>query len=179
MDEKKVKFIPFNAINEFMIDSYRNKVLQTAFTGINSIPASLKSNLLGTVKRSVNVPGFRNSAQAPARIIATHSAKAFERIPEFTGQVLTAWALLHQELAVRVHQVLTGMGWELLPIDADRTRLPGFLTRWPDQANYDTLGEAYKAQFPENQEDENDLRLMAVWLSGRLPIENAPENDKE
>jgi hypothetical protein len=49
--------------------------------------------------------------------------------------------------------------------------LPGFLTRWPESETYEALNEAYQQMYPEDSVDENDVRLMSVWLAGRLPYD--------
>jgi len=60
---------------------------------------------------------------------------------------------------------------ELLPVDADRAKLPGFLVRWPQKDSYDVLDAAYAEAYPDAKTETDDLRLMVVWMSGRLPYE--------
>jgi hypothetical protein len=173
MDDKKVKFIPFHAINEFMLDDYRKAVIHDVFANLEKIPTDGRNSLMGAVRKYINIPGFRNSASAPALIKAKNAVTPFERNPEFTAQILNCWASVHVSLAEQVYAVLQSKGWEVLPVDANRTKLPGFLTTWPEGQNYDTLGDAFKAMYPDQQVDENDLRLMAVWISGCLPLDSS------
>jgi len=178
MPKKTAQFLPFNAINEFMLDEFRQEVISFVFAHSDSMEGPARSRLNTLVKNLVQVPGFRNSAQAPAGLKARNSVKAFEKSALFTAQVLQCWADLHPELGSKVAEILKESGWEILPVNADRTVLPGFIPEWPDGETYDTLDTRYKEKVPEYSGDSNDVRLMAVWLSGRLPL-NSPSAEEE
>lgn len=178
MDDKQISFLPFHAINEFMLEDYRREVLQVVLTGMNRLPAQRKTTLSSQIKRHVQVPGFRNSAQAPAPLKLRGSIKAFQSQPDFTAQVLQAWSELNADLRQKVYALLVERGWEVLPPEAERTRLPGFLADWPAGENYDVLDAGFSAMYPETQASSNDVRLMAVWLGGRLPY-GATTSDPE
>ena len=172
MDNKEtVQFLPFNAINQFMLPDYRQKVLQSVLGNLGELPPGQKSALLGMIKRYFKLPGFRNALAAPLAIKVRGAAGPFEKNGEFTAQVLASWAELHPELMQQVYHLLKFRTWEVLPLDADRTKIPGFLTRWPKDETYEVLNQAYKEQYPQSSATENDVRLMVVWISARLPFE--------
>jgi len=175
MDNKKATFLPFHAINQFMVPEYRLSVLQRVFGGFEKLPNSRKAALTGLVKRQVSVPGFRNSGVAPAPLKAKSSVSAFERSAEFASQVIMAWSELNPELRQQVYDLLVARNWELLPAEADRTKLPGFLTTWPKGEDFDVLDKAFLEAHPDKTASDNDVRLMVVWLSGRLPYDMAEE----
>lgn len=179
MDDKQVQFIPFNAINEFMLSDYRQRIIQMVFAQQDKLPGSLRSALTNQVKHNIKVPGFRNSTQAPAALKARAAVSTFERRADFVAQVLQGWSELHADLRQRVYDFLKAREWELLPPDADRTKLPGFLIKWPEGQNYDVLGQAYAEMYPGEQPAENDLRLMIVWLANRLPYDMYGDEDEE
>lgn len=179
MDDNQVQFIPFNALNEFMLNDYRLHVIQAVFNGFDRLPGERRSALNGMIKRHVQVPGFRNSSQAPSGVKARSSVSVFERRPEFVAHVLQGWAELNPELRQMVYDFLTAREWELLPAEADRTKLPGFLTEWPEGQDYDVLGEAFHSMYPDSQFEDNDLRLMIVWLAGRLPYDMYAADEDE
>jgi hypothetical protein len=182
MDDKQVKFFPFNAINEFMVPEFRLAVIQSVFAGFDRLPGERRSAINSLIKRHIQVPGFRNSVQAPGPLKARASVSAFERRPEFVAQILQAWGELHPELRQQVYDFLKAREWEQVPPDADRTKLPGFLTTWPKGEDYDVLGEAFALAYPDVQVNENDLRLMIVWLADRLPYdmyEDESEDEEE
>ncbi len=176
MDDKKAEFLPFHAINEFMIPEYRLHIIQTVLAGFDRLPSERRSALNGIIKKSVQVPGFRNSSQAPSGVKARASVSTFERRPEFVANILQGWSDLKPELRQQVYDFLKGRGWEVLPPEADRTKLPGFMIDWPKEDTYDALGEAFKTAFPdaETGQEDYDFRLMIVWVADKLPY-NAEE----
>ncbi len=175
MNEKQAQFIPFHAINEFLLPDYRIKLIQLVLSSDKVSPQHL-STLNRIIKNSVKVPGFRNSAQAPAPVKAKAAVSAFERNPEFVAHAIAGWFEVHPEMAQRAYDLLTARGWELLPLDADRTKLPGFLTRWPKKDSFEVLDDAYEAAYPGSGDHEYDINMMFVWLSGRLPYELVGED---
>jgi hypothetical protein len=171
MDNKQAQFFPFHGINEFMLADFRLQVIQAVFNEFNQLPGERRSAINGLVKKHVQVPGFRNSIQAPAGIKARAAVSTFERRPDFVAQVLQGWAELHPDLRQKVYDFLKAREWELLPPEADRSKLPGFLTEWPEGQDYDALGQGFQEMYPGFAHGENDLRLMIVWLAGRLPVD--------
>jgi hypothetical protein len=170
-EEKKVAFLPFHALNEFMIDDYRMAVIRTTLRALPDLPEHLREPVDRLTRRIVRVPGFRNSLKAPVQLKAIPMASAFEKNPELVAAILAAWAEVQAELRMKVFDLLTARGWELLPVDADRTVLPGFLMKWPKADNFEALNQAFAERYPGTQADSNDVSLMVVWLSGRLPYQ--------
>lgn len=182
MDDQKARFLPFNAVNEFLLSDYRLKLIQTVLAESGQLSDERRSNINRLVKRLVRVPGFRNSTLAPVPVKAREAVSAFERSAEFAANILAGWAELKPELSRKVHALLTGRGWQLLPLEADRSKLPGFLTRWPQAETFDVLNEAYQKAYPQDGEHEYDINLMIAWMWGRLPVELVeitPENQEE
>jgi hypothetical protein len=179
MDDNKAEFLPYHAINEFMLADYRQQVLQAVFSGFDRLPKDRKSSLNSLLKRHVQVSGFRNSLLAPPPVKARASISTFERRPEFAAHVLQGWSELNAELRQQVYDFLKAREWEVLPAEADRTKLPGFLVVWPEGQDYDVLGKAFDEMFPGHQVNENDLRLMIVWVAGRLPYDMYDDEDED
>ncbi len=169
MNDKQVQFLPFTAINEFMLDDFRNQVLQAVLIGMNQLSPQRKSALAGQIKRHVQVSGFRNSAQAPAALKLRGATTAFQRHSDFVAVVLQSWSELNAELRQQVYDLLVQRGWEVLPLDADRAKLPGFMIDWPKEETYEALDAAFAETYPQVEAQENDVRLMVVWIGGRLP----------
>lgn len=176
-NEKQARFIPFHAINEFMLPEYRLKLLQEVFGNFDRLSDQRQSAINRLVKKHVKVAGFRNSVLAPATLKSRAAVSAFERSPEMVAQICQAWFELHTDLAARVVDFLKTRGWEVLPVEADRSVLPGFLTRWPEKDNFVTLDDAFAQTYPEDTTHEYDLNMMIVWVSGRLPVELVGEDD--
>lgn len=179
MSDKTVSYAPFNAINEFMIPDYREEVIRFVLLKMNALSGKRKASIQQLIKKNVTVPGFRNSTIAPLPMQIKGAASAFMKNPAFTAQILSAWVELKPGLAAQIFELLKERNWEVLPVDVDRAALPGFLIQWPAGETYDTLGKAYGEKYSGSSEGENDIRLMMVWLSGRLPYDTGDSDGED
>jgi len=178
-DQKSVSFIKFSAINEFMLDDYRIRVLQRIFDQFANLAPDWQRKLVLGIKSRLVIPGFRNPNQAPQGLKMRHAVQAFQKDAAFCGLVLQIWSETHPGLRAKVAEILAAKGWELLPVEVDRSILPGFLTEWPEGEDYDTVEKAFHEAGGSSDESEDDIRLMAVWVSGRLPVRQSPEQVEE
>lgn len=193
MPENQVEFLPFHAINEFMRDDFRLAVIRSALGALSSLPESHRLTLNRLTNKLVKIPGFRNSDKAPALVRAIPTAKAFEKSPELVAAILNTWAEAHASLRTQVYEILVARGWKtfsaemlnpanlpalktandwgILPVEADRTKLPGFLAFWPQGETFEALYQAYSEKFPQEPASLDETSLMAVWLALRLPYQ--------
>ena len=171
LDPSKIQFIPFNAINEFMRSDYRMILLRSTMLALPNLSQKTQSSIDKLVKRHVKVPGFRNSTKAPASVKAVSMIKPFEKEPKLVAAVLTGWAEDNQDLRQQVFDILSNLNWKLLPMEADRTRMPGFLTQWPEEDDYEKIYDDFTKIYPKSDYGIDDVSLMAVWLSLRLPVD--------
>lgn len=171
MSDNKVKFLPYHAVNEFMLDDYRHEVIQMVFSRFDELPTERRGALVGLIKKLVQVPGFRNSAQAPLGVKVKGSQKPFQASPDYAANIVAAWTELHPDLRQKVFDLLKARNWEILPVEADRIKLPGYLTTWPKDESFEAVNQAFRDLYPEENVKEYDVSLMVVWLSGRLPID--------
>jgi hypothetical protein len=178
MDNQEMQFLPFAAINSFMLDDYRTRVLGKV---INSLARQTNRNagvLKSLIRRYIQVPGFRDASKAPAALIARNAESTFEKASDFAAFTIAVWTDLNPTLAGEVHAVLTERSWpELLPVEADRTQMPGFYTTWPEGETFETVLKAYHEKYPESTTEDYDISLMTVWLGGRLPFDEEPEEE--
>lgn len=176
--QKQAQFLPFHAINEFMRSDFRLAVVRAALQAVEETVSEQRGRIEQLTRKQVSVPGFRNSAKAPLALRVKPTADAFEKSAPLVAAILHTWAAARPELAERVYQLLTGRGWEVLPVEADRTKLPGFMIHWPKGDDFEVLVNAYQAAYPEPAETSDDISLMVVWISNRLPYdldEDEPE----
>ena len=168
----KVAFLPWSAINAFMLEEFQLEVIKDVLTGYEYLESEQRRSLNAQIKRGVRVPGFRNSTTAPIGIRIKNSIEFFEKNAAFAGNVLSAWTVIHADLAEKVHAMLEGREWQILPLNAARENLPGFLTQWPQEDEFEVLCAAFRELYPDEQQySDNQVSLMSVWLSGRLPYE--------
>lgn len=179
MSKPQVSFLPFHALAQFMRDDYRQTVIRHTMNAYADLPEDLRANIDKQTKKFVTIPGFRNSIKAPLALKIRLMNDAFEKRADLVGALLAGWAETHAELRQQVYDLLTERGWEVLPVEADRTKLPGFLTVWPANEDFEVLNAAYKAKYPEAEVTEDDVSLMAAWISTRLPFEVEGEEETD
>lgn len=179
MDNKKVSFLPYHAINEFMRPDYRQNVITSVYHVLTNLPDNQRSAVNHLVKQIVKVPGFRNSTLAPTPLKIKPTINAFEKDPVVVAIFLSAWAESKSDLRQEVYDLLVERKWELLPPAADRTKLPGFLPKWPEGENFDLINQAYTEKYPDHPVNTDDVSLMVVWLGGRLPYEQESDDQAD
>ena len=178
MTEKEAAMFPFHALNEFMRPDFRMSVVRTTLNELAGLPEEYRSAIDKLVKKTVRIPGFRNSGKAPASLKAGPLAQTFEKNPHLVAAVLSAWAEIHAPLRQQVYDLLKARRWDLLPLQVERKKLPGFFTEWPKEDNFEALIKAYEELHPDSEYDSDQVSLMIVWVSLRLPyelIEEPPE----
>lgn len=164
------ELLPFHAINEFMRNDFRLRVVRTTLTKLPGLPGNFRAPVERLIKKSVRVPGFRNSEKAPASIKAAPAADVFEKNPEMVVSILNAWAEIQADLRKQVYELLKNRNWVVLPLEADRTKLPGFFVQWPKGEEFEILNQAFKELHPGTQSTSDEISLMIVWVSMRLPF---------
>jgi len=169
-NNENISFLPFHAINEFMRDDYREKVNELVFNSYLSLDDNIQRSINNHMNKVVKIPGFRNSSKAPHHVKRNYFIKAFEKSPGFVATILNAWAGVHEDLQLRVYSFLLQRGWDILPLDADRTKLPGFITVWPDTDDFEQLYNSFSQENQDFNANSDDVSLMIVWISGRLPF---------
>jgi len=175
MDEKTASFLPFHAINDFMRDDYRLEVVRAALAALPSMSADQRDPVDRLTKKMVQIPGFRNSLKAPTGMRLKPTVDVFIKSPQMAAAILSTWADSRPELAQKVYELLIERKWELLPLEANRSHLPGFMTAWPSGEDFEIVNLAFKEKYPTSNETLDDISLMVVWIGGRLPYSNDEE----
>jgi hypothetical protein len=176
MDDKTTQYLPFHAVNEFMRDDYRSSVIRSTLSALATLPAEYREHVDRLTKRNVQVPGFRISTKAPVSLRLKPTIDAFVKNPQMSAAILSAWAQLHPDLRGQVHELLVTREWEVLPPESDRTKLPGFMPSWPKDEEFEKLAQAFKEKNPTTVASDDDISLMVVWVSGRLPYQASAKN---
>jgi hypothetical protein len=192
MPENQVEFLPFHAINDFMRSDFRLNVVKSTLGALSSLPESQRNSINHLTKKLVKIPGFRHSDKAPTIVRAIPTSNAFEKSPELVAAIINAWAESHASLRTQVYETLVSRGWKtfptemhsladvpplktekdwgILPLEADRTKIPGFLIYWPKGETFEVLYQALTEKFADAQASIDEASLMVVWLTLRLPV---------
>ena len=171
LKNNQISFLPFQAINEFMRPDYREAIIRTVLSGLPNVSDANRIALERAINTYVHIPGFRKSIKAPHEIKQKYIQESFEKLSVIAALILTAWSEIHPRLRETVYLLLTNLHWQLLPLSVDRSKLPGFYTTWPNGQEFDSLYDSYQKQFPDDKTSKDDISLMIVWLSCRLPYE--------
>jgi hypothetical protein len=178
MNDKEALMIPFHALNEFMRPDFRMSVVRSTLNGLAELTEDFRADIDRHTKKSIKIPGFRNSGKAPTALKAGPMAQSFEKNPNLVASVLSAWAELHAQLREEIFILLEERGWDLLPLQADRKKLPGFFTTWPKAESFESLNQAYTEKHTDSPYNSDEISLMIVWVSSRLPydlVEDEPQ----
>ncbi len=173
------KYLPFHAVNEFMRDDYRLSILHEVLSEQKITSAESRSRIGRMISKGVQIPGFRNSNQAPLAIKAKNCASLFERSPEFASSVMEAWSCLHPQLKKEMAELLRSRGWNIPDPETDHSQLPGFQLDWNKVDTYEVLINEIKKKAPDMQESDDNISLMAVWIGNRLPYNLYDEESKK
>jgi len=201
MPDSTIQFLPFHAINDFMRPDFRLNVIRHCLNSLNQLPNKFQDPVNHHIRKVVKVPGFRNSEKAPTAVKILPASKAFENSPDLVAAILNAWSESKSELRLQVFDVLKQRGWfifpaetlsltnlpsiqtekdwGILPPDADRSKLPGFLTYWPKDQDFEAIYQSYSELYPQGESSIDEVSLMAVWLSTRLPYHISGEEEIE
>lgn len=169
--DKKARFLPFHAINEYMLNDYRQLVIQSVLGNFNKLADERQRRINALIKNHVRIQGFRNSAVAPLPLKINGCIDTYKKSHEFVAQILEAWSEINSETKKTIFRYLEERSWKLLPIEADRSLLPGFMLEWPKEDSFEILIDSFRDKYPDYPLSDDDISLMVVWLSNRLPYE--------
>lgn len=165
----ELPYLPYHAIHEFMRPDFRSAIVKTVLTALPGLPDPQRLSIERLTRMQVVVPGFRNSAKAPLPMRIRLTAEVLVKSPQLTAAILEAWAGLQTSLRQLVYEFLRERGWALPPDDGDRTSLPGFKPEWPKGEGFAEIATDFRTKHPEHTASDDEISLMAVWVSGSLP----------
>lgn len=177
-DEEYAKFAPFAAINEFMRPDFRMYILVEAIKNLNIISEKKRQVIVFALREQVKIPGFRNPLKAPLPLKVKSSVELFEKSSEFASAILFGWMEVNHVLALKIYDLLSEEGWQLLGVDVDRSMLPGFFTTWPENYDFDVFLRLFVNKYPEAGNSNDEISLMIVLVSMRLPYDFVPTENQ-
>jgi hypothetical protein len=163
-------YLPFHAVNEYMREDFRLQVIHEVFTNLESCNPEFRSRLGKMVSKKIQVPGFRNSNQAPTNFKIKNSLGIFEKSAEFAALVMECWSQIHSDLRKKTHAILVENGWKIPALPEDRTLQTGFQLDWPKEHKFEFFCQQIREKHPDTQESDDEISLMVVWTGNRLPF---------
>ena len=166
-----IEYLPYKAVNVFINREYLEQLLETVLKGYNKLPKEKQIAFVKQFRQHVNVLGFRNAIRAPLSLQINAYVSAFEEKNDVVPFTISTWAELNPNLASEVKNWLGEEGWKVLDMDRAFVETEGFLTDWPEKLTFDKLVKNFMKAKPNVKHNREDLILMVLWISGKLPPE--------
>ena len=165
----EVEMLPYKAINIFMEQDYLEKVLGTVITGVKKLPKKDQIAFAQFSKKHLSVLGFRDPNRAPVALQVNAFAKVFEERDDVIPFTLSIWTKINQKLAKGVKSWLEAEGFKNLALEREFDEEGGFAADWPDKLSFEKLVKKFEKDNPDVEFEQDDLILLALWISGLLP----------
>lgn len=163
------EILSYRAINVFVERDYLEHVVGSILEGLKGLSKEEQIVFNSQFKKFVTVLGFRNPVRAPLSLQINAFASAFEAKEELVPITLTTWAKLNSSFSEKVKSWLKAEGWDNLKTKRNYVHNEGFILDWPEDLTFDQINENFKKANPGLEYNQNDLILMVLWISGRLP----------
>ena len=167
--------LSFRAINVFIERDFLQSKLEEILEAKDELPKEDQIVFNNNFRKYVNVLGFRNPLRAPLQLQVNAYASAFEEKEEVIPFTLSTWTKLNQKFAKQVHDWLESEDWEDLSLERSFEGSDGFQDSWPEGLSFEQLSKKFQKNHPDVDFATDDLILMVLWISGKLPPEQSTE----
>ena len=161
--------LPLISLNVFLLPDFRREILTTVLDQKDDLSPEIKQEFRQAIKEFVKISGFRNPLAAPQALQVRAMESPFEKESRFVKAILSSWADINSDLQAKVQAVLPELGFEpndQAPLYPDPEN--AFAVGWPEDLSFEKLADLVK-QKTETDASSNEISLMTVWLTGRLP----------
>jgi mannose-6-phosphate isomerase class I len=161
--------LPMISLNVYLLPEFRRDIFTTVVDHWDIFSPEKKRELTQAIKEFVKISGFRNPLAAPQPLLVRAMEAPFEKESRFVKTILSAWAEVNSDLQAKIEPLLSEFGFEtngqaLLYPDPDNA----FLVGWPEELSFEKLADLLK-QKSNLEASPDEISLMTVWLTGRLP----------
>ncbi len=167
--------LSYKSINIYIDREYLESVIQFVLSNKQHLSKDEQISFTKSFNQYVNVLGFRNPSRAPQPLQINAYATAFEGKDEVVPFTLSTWAKLKPGLAGNVVAWLESEGWKDLELVREYQEDGGFLSEWPKKLKFDKLVKDFNKAYQDGDHDHNDIILMVLWVSGKLPEDSSIE----
>jgi hypothetical protein len=167
------EILPYKTINVFINQEYLTEVAKDILSKVKKLPKADQIAFSHFMRKHINVLGFRDSSRAPEPLQVNAIIKVFEEKDDVVPFLLSTWAKINKKLAKDVKAWLKAEGWENLETEREFVEGEGFIAEWPKKLTFDKLVKDYQKANPDSKINRDDLILMVLWVSGKLPPEQS------
>lgn len=161
--------VPYKAINIFMERDYLEKVVSFILNNKEKLSKEDQIEFNKFFNQYITVLGFRNPLRAPLSLQIKAYANAFEEKEEVVPFTLSTWTKLNSKFAKKVLNWLKEQSWKDLELEREYSESGGFIQNWPKKLKFDKFVKDFETANPNLKFDRDDLILMMLWISGKLP----------
>lgn len=165
--------LPYKTINVFMEQDYLEEMVGDILTGVKNLDKAEQIAFSQFFKKNVKVLGFRDPTRAPITLQTRALASAFIANDDVIPETLSVWTRIHDADAQKVQTWLSDKGWTGLAVSRAFNESEGFLDDWPEDVTFDQLVDDYRKDHPKDDISRDDLILLILWISGKLPKEQS------
>lgn len=166
------EYLPYKTINVFVERDHLRKTLEHIIKNINTLSKEDQISFGKEFREYVDILGFRNSMRAPLPLQVNAYVRAFEDMDEVIPFTLSTWTKIRKDFALKVKDWLDSEGWKALDLERNFDETEGFIREWPETFTFEKMIKGFEKANPDYDFDDNDLLLMVLWISGKLPNED-------
>lgn len=166
------EILPYKTINVFIERDHLRNILEHIIKNINTLSKEDQISFGKSFREYVDILGFRNSMRAPLPLQVNAYVRAFEDMDEVIPYTLSTWTKIRKDFALKVKDWLDSEGWKALVLERNFDETEGFIRDWPESLTFEKMIKGFEKANPDYDFDENDLFLMVLWISGKLPDED-------
>jgi len=166
------EYLPFKTINVFIERNNLREILEFVIKNVDKLPKEDQISFGNSFREYVSILGFRNPLRAPLPLQVNAYVRAFEDMDEVIPFTLTSWTKLRSDFAEKVKDWLKSEGWEDLQLEREYDETSGFIREWPESLTFEKLNDDFAKANPNLDYDQDELLVMILWISGKLPDED-------
>lgn len=166
------EYLPYKTINVFIERDHLQKILESILQNIKTLPKDDQISFGNFFREHVEIFGFRNPMRAPLPLQINAFVRAFEDKDEVIPFTLSTWTKINENFSKIVKEWLNSKGWKELRFEKKFDETEGFTRDWPENLTFENLKEEFNKVQKDLEYEDNDLMLMIMWISGKLPDED-------
>lgn len=165
---------PMVALNVYMTPEFRRQLLSEVLKRLGTLEPTTRDQLASYIKEKIKVSGFRNSLNAPIGLTLRSMETLFENDSNFDSYVLAAWMELFGQQTNVISEFLPKLGFTMISqVEQRNNPEKSFAVGWPKGITYDSLFLSMKEKINDLVLNKDELALITIMLTGRLPGEFA------
>jgi hypothetical protein len=166
-----IETVPFKTINVYINQDYLESIMKAVLTGFKKFSKQEQIDFTRFLRKYVKILGFRDPSRAPLSLQINALAKAFEEKDEVVPVVLSIWTKVNKKLAGDVKAWLEENKFKNIEMEREYSEDAGFTPDLAKKWKFEKVEKDFSKTNPDTKFERDDLILMVLWLSGRLPKE--------